>query len=138
MTPIHELLARIRWDAAFGAGAGRLAFRSAVGYQGNQADLRKGEMVMLENIPAGSADYDEARLIVRPDGVYWLDLAGEQQYGPFTTVEEAVADMQEADAALEVGETLAEAESEIGIADWIDPDTGEPAEEGRPRLGDNY
>jgi hypothetical protein len=28
----------------------------------------------------------------------------------------------------EPGETLDEAESEIGINDWIDPDTGEPAE----------
>ncbi len=33
------------------------------------------------------------------------------------------------DKTLESGETLEEAEAEIGIADWIDPDTGEPAEE---------
>jgi hypothetical protein len=35
------------------------------------------------------------------------------------------------------GETLAEAESEIGVADWIDPDSGEPAEgQSRPHLNE--
>ena len=33
-----------------------------------------------------------------------------------------------AEGALEPGESLAEAEDEIGVADWIDPETGEPAE----------
>jgi hypothetical protein len=32
------------------------------------------------------------------------------------------------DEAPEPGESLQEAESEIGIADWIDPETGDPAE----------
>lgn len=40
-----------------------------------------------------------------------------------------------AEGGLEPGESLAEAEDEIGIADWIDPDTGVPAEEGVPRRG---
>lgn len=39
--------------------------------------------------------------------------------------------------APEPGETLEEAESEIGIADHVDPDTGELAEEERPRLEDH-
>ena len=38
---------------------------------------------------------------------------------------------------LEPGESLAEAESEVGIADWIDPDTGQPAEESVPRIEDH-
>jgi hypothetical protein len=42
--------------------------------------------------------------------------------------------MQAGDGAPEPGETFAEAEAEIGIADFVDPDTGEPAEESRPRL----
>lgn len=37
--------------------------------------------------------------------------------------------------APEPGEGLREAESEIGIADWIDPDTGEPAEGPSPPHG---
>ena len=41
------------------------------------------------------------------------------------------------DGSYEPGETLAEAEDEIGISDWIDPDTGEPAEESIPRTEDH-
>jgi hypothetical protein len=40
----------------------------------------------------------------------------------------------EADSDFEEGESLAEAEAEIGIADWADPDTGEPAEGHSPHL----
>ena len=51
------------------------------------------------------------------------------------TLLEAVLDMQDPDeSTLEPGETLAEGESEIGIAEYLDPDTGEPAEQERPRL----
>jgi hypothetical protein len=32
---------------------------------------------------------------------------------------------------------LEEAEADLGIADWIDPETGEPAEESIPRVGDD-
>ena len=35
------------------------------------------------------------------------------------------------------GTTLAEAEDEIGISGWIDPDTGQPAEESIPRTEDH-
>jgi len=38
------------------------------------------------------------------------------------------------DGAPVPGETLQEAEAEIGIAEYLDPETGEPAEEERPRL----
>jgi len=39
--------------------------------------------------------------------------------------------MQSSDepTSYEPGETLAEAETEIGMSDWVDPDTGLPAEE---------
>jgi hypothetical protein len=47
----------------------------------------------------------------------------------------AVQEMQSSDeAGLEPGETVQEAEAEIGISEWIDPETGEPSEESRPRL----
>jgi hypothetical protein len=66
---------------------------------------------------------------LRPDGYHWVAPDGKQEFGPFETLEEALADMAEADGLEpEPGETLQEAENEIGIADWIDPDTGEPAE----------
>lgn len=38
------------------------------------------------------------------------------------------------ESPIQPGETLQEAESEIGIADFVDPETGVPAEEERPRL----
>jgi hypothetical protein len=91
---------------------------------------------MAANVPVTPAEYDRTRLIERPDGFYWQSLKGGREYGPFPTLVEAVADMQVANAALETGETLAEAEDEIGIADWLDADTGEPAEECRPHLRD--
>lgn len=80
-------------------------------------------------------------VVYRPDGYYWQAPDGLQESGPFATMEEALADMQSADADAdddaEPGESLEEAEDEIGIADWIDPDTGEPAEGlSTPRLHD--
>ena len=79
--------------------------------------------------PARSNE-DESPFIHRPDGYYWQSKGDGKEYGPFATLLEAMQDMQRSDeAALEPGETLAEAEAEIGIADWIDPDTGQPGEE---------
>lgn len=90
---------------------------------------------MPQAIPETPPDYDRTRIIERPDGFYWQAKDGGREYGPFETLVEAVADMQALEEpAIEPGETLAEAEAEIGIADYIDPDTGEPAEEYRPRL----
>ena len=40
------------------------------------------------------------------------------------------------DSDYEEGETLQEAEAEIGIADWIDPETGKPAEGPTPHFSD--
>ena len=69
------------------------------------------------------------RIFSRPNGYYWLALDGRQEIGPFDTFAEAMADMDSGDAAgWTPGETLAEAESEIGVADWIDGDSGAPAE----------
>jgi hypothetical protein len=80
-------------------------------------------------IPPTPPDYDETRMIERPDGFYWQDKLSNKSYGPFPTLLEAVQDMQyKADSNYEEGESLEEAEAEIGIADWVDPETGEPAE----------
>jgi len=38
---------------------------------------------------------------------------------------------------LEEPETLSEAESEVGISEWIDPETGLPAEDSVPRIEDH-
>jgi hypothetical protein len=85
---------------------------------------------MQPSITETSPDYGRTRIIVRPDGFYWQAHDGGREYGPFGTLLDAVEEMQACnESGYEPGETLAEAEDEIGIADWIDPETGLPAEE---------
>lgn len=92
-------------------------------------------MATVRNTAATS---EEAQVIERPDGFYWLDPDSGMEIGPFATRAEAVADMESAgDAELDVSESIAQAEDEIGINDWIDPDTGLPAEEFAPHLEDH-
>jgi len=92
---------------------------------------------MTQVIPETPPDYDRTRIIERPDGVYWQSKDGGREYGPFATLLEAVQDMEAGESTSEPGETLEEAESEIGISDYIDPDTGVPAEDGVPRIEDH-
>lgn len=91
--------------------------------------------------PLENDDLTEGRtgeIVHRPDGYHWLAPGGRQEFGPFATRAQAIADRDEAsDSAPAPGETLEEAEDEIGIASWIDPDTGELAEGlSTPRLED--
>lgn len=69
------------------------------------------------------------RIVARPDGYHWLAQDGKQEFGPFETLELAQQDMDAADGGeLEPALSLQEAEREIGIGEWLDPETGEPAE----------
>jgi hypothetical protein len=93
---------------------------------------------MTQVIPETPPDYDRTRIVERPDGFYWQAKEGGREFGPFATLLEAVQDMEAGgEGAPEEGETLAEAEDEIGIADYKDPETGELAEEQRPRIEDH-
>jgi hypothetical protein len=85
------------------------------------------------------ADGERGRIIERPDGFYWQDELDGKMYGPFPTLLAAMQDMQNEDeeGEFEEGESLEEAEAEIGITGWIDPDTGEPAAETAPRYNDD-
>lgn len=84
-----------------------------------------------------SGDNNDARIVERPDGFYWIDPDSGTEFGPFPTRALAVADMLSGvDSDYEAGETLEEAEAELGISDWIDPETGEPAENSVPHLED--
>jgi hypothetical protein len=85
--------------------------------------------------PETTPDHERSRILERPSGFFWQAKDGGREYGPFATLLETVQDLQSSDgAAPEPGETVQEAEAEIGIADWIDPETGAPAEEERPRI----
>lgn len=90
-----------------------------------------------DEAPAAPVEEVRGRIIERPDGFYWQAKAGGEEYGPFVTLADAEADMQSSGNELEPGETLQEAESEIGVAEWIDPDTGDPAEDSVPRIEDH-
>ena len=93
---------------------------------------------MSSSIPQTSAEYDKTFVIERPDGFYWQYKGTDEEFGPFATLLEAVEDMKyNADAAIEPGESLQEAEDELGIATWIDPETGEPAEDFVPHIEDH-
>ncbi len=81
---------------------------------------------------------EEARVVHRSGGYYVKSEEGE--LGPFRSAAEArqalvdVKDDPSEEEALEEGESLQEAEAEIGVAGWIDPDSGEIAEDWVPRL----
>jgi hypothetical protein len=94
---------------------------------------RKKRAVSRDDVP------DEP-ILKRPDGFYWQRKSGELR-GPFVTRAEAEADRLAGgladDEDVETGNPLHEAEFELGMAEWIDPDTGVPAEDHVPRLEDH-
>jgi hypothetical protein len=83
----------------------------------------------------------QGHVIERPDGFY-LQSADGKESGPFTTLAEAEAELltsgpdPEGTPDLESPDLL-EAESEIGVSEWIDPETGGPAEDSVPRIEDH-
>ena len=95
------------------------------------------EPVLDEAVEEGEALED--RVIERPDGFYWESKESGETRGPFATLAEAEADMLSGGASAEdlEAEGLQEAESELGINEWIDPDTGGPAEDNVPRIEDH-
>jgi len=99
-----------------------------------RAAAPKEEALVKEGAPLAG------RVIERPDGFYWEAKKGEP-HGPFPTLAEAEADMLADGAAededLEVPGALQEAESDLGVNEWIDPDTGGPAEDHVPRIEDH-
>jgi hypothetical protein len=85
---------------------------------------------------------DSGAVVQHPDGYYWLSPDGRQQFGPYDTEEEALAEMNAAgeddlDAGATPHEALEEAEHELGIADWVDPETGEPGAQAGPHIEDH-
>ena len=62
---------------------------------------------MKHLIPETSPDYDHTRIIERPDGFYWTDADSGEEYGPFSSLLEAVQDMEySAESDFEPGETV--------------------------------
>ena len=91
----------------------------------------------MEKDPAPETETDTSHIIKRPDGFYWQDTLTRREYGPFASMEEAIEDREfSTENELSDDETLREAEDSLGISDWIDPDTGELAEDTITRLDD--
>jgi hypothetical protein len=84
-------------------------------------------------------EVEMGQVVMRPDGYYWQAPDGKQEFGPYDSLELALSDMESASGEdTGPGETLQEAEDELGLADWLDPDTGELAEgQSTPRLSDD-
>lgn len=99
------------------------------------------EPALITDAEARSIDVSDdrlARVVAHPDGHYWIAPDGHQQFGPFDTVEEALADMEVEENDLEAAPpSLEEIEDALGISGWIDPDTGEPSDDSHLRLEDH-
>lgn len=79
--------------------------------------------------PEEGPDAPPPDIIERPDGFYWIAEEGRAEVGPFDSYEAAEADRDGASGdAPEPGESLREAESELGLNEWLDSETGSPAE----------
>ena len=94
-------------------------------------------MARTHTPPPAAPEAGASRIVERPDGFYWRGEDGLKEYGPFESRLAAAVDMETGETDYEPGESIAEAESEVGMADWIDPETGEPAEESVPRIEDH-
>lgn len=100
----------------------------------------RGAARVIDEAPARGAA-DGANFVSHPDGWYWVAAGGGRQFGPFATLADARADRDcygdETVDEVDV-DAVHEAESELGIADWIDAETGEPAEgQSPPHLEDH-
>jgi len=83
---------------------------------------------------------DPIKVFERKDGFYWHDEETGAELGPFPSAAAARADARALEDEADVepsGQSLREAEDELGISDWIDPETGEPAEGYSPHIEDN-
>lgn len=90
---------------------------------------RRGAARVIDESSGGATFNDDTDLVEHPDGWYWSADGGRQQFGPFASRMLARADRDRySEQAPSEGETVQEAEREIGIGDWIDAETGDPAE----------
>jgi hypothetical protein len=89
---------------------------------------RKGGAHVIAELPAASVG-DDGAIREQPDGWYWAAPDGRQEIDPFGSRDLARVDRDRFDEqGLEATETVQEAEREVGVADWIDAETGEPAD----------
>ena len=87
---------------------------------------RELEQLALTQFEPGE---EPGAILERPEGYYWMSADGKEEFGPFDSLEAALADRDaNGDETPDGLEALHEAERDIGINEWIDAETGEPAE----------
>lgn len=85
--------------------------------------------------PDVAAELEDMRVVERSDGFWAQPRAGGPERGPYESLVAAIDDQRVGeDEELEPGNALAEIEAELGVSDWIDPETSEPAEDSVPHL----
>ena len=85
-----------------------------------------------------AAEFDDTLVIERPNGFYVRWKTGDRETGPFASLVEAIESERPAEEA--EGDPVAAllaAEADLGVSDWIDPETHAPAEDHVPRLEDH-
>jgi hypothetical protein len=93
---------------------------------------------MPRAIPDLTPEFENARIIERPDGFYWQSTETGEESGPFKTLSDAVEDMEfSGDSEFDVPDTLEEAEADLGVEGYIDPETGELEDPSLPRLDEH-
>ena len=91
-------------------------------------------------MPDIAAELEDVRVIERPDGFWVQPAAGGHESGPYATLIEAIESRgagSDDEETLEPGGTLAEVEADLGVSDWIDPETSAPAEDRVPHIEDH-
>lgn len=85
-----------------------------------------------------AAEFDDTVVVERPNGFYVRWKTGDRETGPFATLLEAIESERPAEEAeSDPVAALVEAEADLGVSDWIDPETHAPAEDHVPRLEDH-
>jgi hypothetical protein len=86
-------------------------------------------------VPGIAAELEDVRIIERPDGFWAQPIGGGPESGPYATLIEAIEDQRVSEEEEpQSASALAEVEREIGVSDWIDPETSAPAEDGVPHI----
>ena len=118
-----------------GCKARSAAIAEAIASICNAADRRRQGCAAREGLVQRCP---KPTIVERHDGYCWQSEDAHQDFGIFQNDEQALADRDAAsEEALAPTSALHESEEAIGIANWIDHETGEPAEgESPPRLAE--
>jgi hypothetical protein len=99
---------------------------------------RRNSARVIEKSAAPVESAEDAGLYVRPDGWYWAAADRHQEFGPFSSRPQALADRGRFDQRdIDDIDTVQDIERGVGLLDWLDVETGMPFDgESPPLLGE--